>query len=162
MREPSIPTVREIMIRSVVSLRPDMAASDAAKLLVKHQISGAPVLDPEGRLVGMLSEFDLLRVAAVAGYEMLAHAAQETVAELMSTSVTTVSPDLDLFGLAHEFMRLRMRRFPVLENERLIGQVSRRAALQAVLELCESRAATATRYPDYPSERTPMPDYPRR
>jgi signal-transduction protein with cAMP-binding, CBS, and nucleotidyltransferase domain len=92
---------------------------------------------------------------------MDAHDAAETVAELMTRECHTVSPDLDLFGLAHEFVRLRVRRFPVLEGNRLAGQVSRRDALRAVVALRRRIAGGKRHYPDYPDGRDPIRNYPR-
>jgi CBS domain-containing protein len=161
MDRPSIPTVREIMTRSVITLRPEMTALDAAGVLLQHAISGAPVLDPEGRLLGLLSEFDCLRAVATADYEMDARDTAETVAELMTRECHTVPPDLDLFGLAHEFVRLRVRRFPVLDAGRLLGLVSRRDALRAVVELRGRMAGGPRHYPDYPEGRDPIRNYPR-
>lgn len=161
MDRPSIPTVREIMTRSVITLRPEMTALDAAGVLLQHAISGAPVLDPEGRLLGLLSEFDCLRAVAGADYEMDARDTAETVAELMTRECHTVPPDLDLFGLAHEFVRLRVRRFPVLDAGRLLGLVSRRDALRAVVQLRGRMAGGPRHYPDYPEGRDPIRNYPR-
>ena len=161
MERPRIPTVREIMTRSVVSLRPEMTALDAAGILLQHAISGAPVLDPEGRLLGLLSEFDCLRAVAAADYEMDARDTAETVAELMTRECHTVPPDLDLFGLAHEFVRLRVRRFPVLEGGRLLGLVSRRDALRAAVALRRGITGGKRHYPDYPEGRDPIRNYPR-
>lgn len=161
MAQPRIPTVREIMVRSLVTLRIDVNAAVAARVLLDHEISGAPVVDAEGRLVGLLSEYDCLRAVASAEYQMDAHDTAETVAELMTTECHTVSPDLDLFGLAHEFVRLRVRRLPVIEDGRLVGQVSRRDALRAALRLRRDLRRVPHGYPDYPEGRDPIRDYPR-
>jgi CBS domain-containing protein len=120
-------------------------------------------VDDAGRLVGLLSEFDCLQAVASAEYEMDAHDTIETVAELMTKAEDchTVSPDLDLFGLAHEFVRLRVRRFPVVENEQLLGQVSRRDALGAAVKLRRELAKARHHYPDYPEGRDPIRNYPR-
>jgi CBS domain-containing protein len=162
MDRPPIPSVRDIMTRAMVTLAPEMPALDAAAVLLRHGISGAPVVDGEGRLLGLLSEYDCLRVVAAAGYEMDFHDRATTVSELMIRECHTASADLDLFGLAHEFVRLRVRRLPVLEGERLIGQVSRRDALRAVCELDREPARSRPRYPDYPEGRSPIRDYPRK
>ncbi|MGI9590360.1 MAG: CBS domain-containing protein, partial [Myxococcota bacterium] len=137
MERPEVPTARAIMTRKLITLRPEMPAVEAAELLTSRSISGAPVVDEEGQLVGLLSEFDCLQAVAAAEYAMDSHDAIETVGELMTKAEDchTVSPDLELFGLAHEFVRLRVRRFPVIEDHRLIGQVSRRDALAAALKL---------------------------
>jgi CBS domain-containing protein len=144
----------------VVTLRPDETAAQAAETLLHHAISGAPVLGPDGRLVGLLSEFDCLHAVAAAGYEMDGHDEAQKVADLMSRECQTVSPDLDLFGLAHEFVRLGVRRLPVVEGDRLVGLVSRRDVLRAVVEL-RHRTGGRRHYPDYPAGRDPIHDYPR-
>ena len=164
MEHPEIPTARAIMTRSLVTLRPEMSAVEAAELLTSRSISGAPVVDADGQLVGLLSEFDCLRAVAAADYQMDSHDTVETVAELMTKAgdCHTVSPDLDLFGLAHEFVRLRVRRFPVIEDSRLLGQVSRRDALVAALKLRKELTRVRHHYPDYPSGRDPIRNYPRR
>lgn len=161
MEHPKVPTARDIMTRSLVTLKPDQPALEAARTLLKHKISGAPVVDDAGKLLGLLSEYDCLRAVASAEYEFDAHDAVETVSELMTSACHTVGPDLELFGLAHEFVRLRVRRFPVVEGERLIGQVSRRDALAAAVKLREKLLAARQDYPDYPAGRGPIRNYPK-
>jgi CBS domain-containing protein len=161
MERAHVQTVREIMSRSLVTLRPEMRVMEAAALLLKHGISGAPVVDEAGGLLGLLSEFDLLRAVAASEYEMDAHDAIEVVGDLMSREPFTVTPDMDLFSLAHEFVTMRVRRFPVVEDGRLIGQVSRRDALRAAVELRKGMDRPRARYPDYPAGRSPIRNYPR-
>ncbi|MDJ0851917.1 MAG: CBS domain-containing protein [Myxococcota bacterium] len=164
MEHPEVPTARAIMTRKLVTLRPEMPAPEAAEIMVRRSISGAPVVDESGQLVGLLSEYDCLQAVAAAEYEMDRHDAVETVGELMTPaeSCHTVSPDLDLFGLAHEFVRLRVRRFPVVEDHRLLGQVSRRDALGAALKLRSELLKARRHYPDYPTGRDPIHAYPRK
>ncbi len=162
MEHPRIPTAREIMTRKLVTLRPEMAAVEAAELLLKHGVSGAPVVDRSGHLLGLLSEFDCLHAVASADYEMDSHDVIETVEQLMSRDPKTVSPEMGLFTLAHSFVELHVRRFPVVENDKLIGQVSRRDALRAAVDLRKKLARTRHHYPDYPAGRDPIRDYPRR
>lgn len=161
MELPKVPKARAIMTRSLVTLPPEMHAAEAAEILLKRGISGAPVVDGNGHLLGLLSEYDCLRAVAAAEYEMDAHDVVETVADLMTEACHTISPDLDLFGLAHEFVHLRVRRLPVIEDGQLVGQVSRRDALRAALELRRQLLKRRPRYPDYPTERDPIRDYPR-
>jgi CBS domain-containing protein len=161
MNRPKVPTAREIMTRSLVTLTPEMRLLEAAALLLKHRISGAPVVDPDGALQGLLSEHDCLRAVASAEYDMDNHDAIVTVGEMMVKEVETLSPEVDLFGIAHEFVKLRVRRFPVVEDGRLIGQVSRRDALQAVYDL-RRKLLSAKHYPDYPDGREPIRSYPKK
>lgn len=162
MDQPQIPSVREIMARALVTLRPDVTTAEAAEVFLEHGISGAPVVDAEGHLLGLLSEYDCLRAVASAEYQMDVHDSAELVSERMTTKCHTVEPDLDLFGLAHEFVRLRVRRFPVLEGGQLVGQVSRRDALRAAVKLRHELNRAPSGYPDYPVGRNPIRNYPRR
>ena len=158
---PKVPTARDIMTRSLVTLRPEMRALDATGLLLKHEISGAPVVDDDGRLVGLFSEYDGLREVAAAEYNFDHHEEVVTVGGVMNDPTHTISPELELFGIAHEFVKLRVRRLPVVEDGRLIGQVSRRDALRAAYEL-RRQILSEKRYPDYPEGREPIHFYPRR
>lgn len=156
-----VPTAREIMTSQLVTLRPDMPAVDAAQMLLDNSISGAPVVDSEGSLLGLLSEFDCLRAVAASDYEMDEHDAAEVVADLMTRDCHTIGPEVDLFALAHEFVTLRVRRLPVVEEGRLIGQVSRRDALRAAIALRKSRIARRSDFRAYPEGREPITNYPR-
>jgi CBS domain-containing protein len=149
------------MTAGLVTLTPEMSAVEAAEVLLRHAISGAPVVSPDGRLLGLLSEFDCLQAVASAEYEMDLHDTSETVRDLMTQSCHTVPPDLDLYGVAHAFVQLRVRRFPVVEDGRLIGQVSRRDVLKAAVRIRRELQTVHSRYPDYPAGRDPIRDYPR-
>ncbi len=113
---PKVPTAREIMTRSLVTVSPTMRVLDAAGLLLKHEISGAPVVDEQGRLVGLFSEYDCLRAVAAAEYDFDHREEVVSVAELMNEPSHTISPELDLFGIAHEFVNRRVRRLPGVED----------------------------------------------
>ena len=160
MRHPPVPTASDIMIRKLVTLPPDMPISEATSLLLKYKISGAPVVDSEGRLLGLLSEFDCLRSLASSEYNLDAHDDLVTVSDLMTKSMHTISPGMDLFAIAHEFVRLRVRRLPVVDGDSLLGQVSRRDVLHAEVEL-QGKLLKQKSYPDYPAGRTPIRDYPK-
>jgi CBS domain-containing protein len=78
----------------------------------------------------------------------------------MSREPLNIPPDMSLFTVAHEFVSRRVRRFPVVENGFLIGQVSRRDALRAVVKLRHAKIEAHPRYPDYPKGREPIRNYP--
>jgi CBS domain-containing protein len=164
MERDPLPTARSIMARPVVTLRPEMRLLEAAGILLQREISGAPVVDENGELVGLLSEYDCLRAVAGAEYDLDQRDVERTVADAMRTleqGVHTIPPELDLFGIAHEFVNLRVRRLPVVEDGRLLGQVSRRDALRAAGEL-RREGRERKHSPDYPQGREPITDYPRR
>jgi CBS domain-containing protein len=158
---PNVPTARDFMTRSLVTLRPEMRVLEAAGILLKHKISGAPVVDGDGNFLGLLSEYDCLRAVSSAEYDLDNHDAVVNVADLMTREVHSIAPELDLFGIAHEFVTLRVRRLPVVEDGRLIGQVSRRDALRAAVDL-RQKILSQKHYPDYPKGREPIRSYPKR
>jgi CBS domain-containing protein len=160
MRHPHVPTAAEIMVRKLVTLRRDMPVSEATSLLLKYKISGAPVVDADGRLEGLLSEFDCLRALSSSEYNLDAHDDLVSVGDLMTDSMHTIPPEMDLFAIAHEFVTLRVRRFPVVEGESLVGQVSRRDVLAAEVAL-QAKLLKQKSYPDYPAGRAPIRDYPK-
>ena len=151
---PEIPVAREIMTTKVVTLGPQMAVAEAIRLLLKHKISGAPVVSEAGELLGMFSEYDCLKALA---NEEFHEEYDETrlVGELMNRDRHTIEPTLDLFRIAQVFVSLNIRRLPVLEDGKLVGQVSRRDLLRA-LDKLEWNLHDRKEYPDYPSDRKPI------
>lgn len=127
--------VRDYMARQLVAFSPDMDVLDAIHQLVQHRIAGAPVVDERGDLVGMLSELDCLKVALNAGYFSQRGG---PVADFMSTGVETVDADMSIIDLAQKFLDSKYRRFPVMNDNRLVGQISRRDVLRALQVLSAS------------------------
>jgi len=109
-----------------------MDIMEAIRLLLENRISGAPVVDKLGNLVGMLSEKDCLRVALHAGY----HGEWGgRVDEYMHPDVITVDSDTSVLDVAHRFIEGPYRRYPVMKENRLLGQISRRDVLRAMQTL---------------------------
>lgn len=139
-------TARDLMTTSLMTLRPDMSMTEAIDALLKSNVSGATVVDAERHVVGVLSEKDCLRIFAVGAYTALPHG---SVSQYMSTSVTTIGPELDLFSVADLFLKHAFRRLPVIEDGVLIGQVSRRDVLGKSRQLWEGtprKAWTESKY----------------
>ncbi|MDP6707471.1 MAG: CBS domain-containing protein [Alphaproteobacteria bacterium] len=120
------------MAKELVTFSPDMDLHQAIKMLLAKRISGAPVVDDQGGLVGILSKKDCLKVAFAASYHK---ELAGPVADYMSTSVETVDADDDIVEVAELFLRSTYRRFPVMERGRLVSQISRHDILQAIEDL---------------------------
>jgi CBS domain-containing protein len=120
------------MVREVVTVHPETDAYDAIALLLKHRISGMPVVDESGNLVGMLSERDCLKTLLDARYHNMPTA---LVKDLMSTEITTIRPDTGIVEIAELFLHRKFRRLPVVDKGRLVGQVSRRDVLRAIQQV---------------------------
>ncbi|MBI2892524.1 MAG: CBS domain-containing protein [Deltaproteobacteria bacterium] len=125
--------VRDVMQRKVVTLGERDSAFEALRTLVRRGVSGAPVVR-DGRVVGLVTEFDLLLALDFIGDGV-------EVAKVMKTEVVGVRPDTSLVEVRSLFMTHRFRRVPVVSRGRLVGIVSRRDLLRAELE--SSRHAPA-------------------
>jgi CBS domain-containing protein len=123
---------RDYMTKAVVSLSPDMTLLDAVELLLERRISGAPVLDQHGNLVGILSEKDCLRAALNATYY---GDLGGLVSDHMQRHVATVSDDTPIFEVTRLFINGHFRRYPVMHGHRLVGSISRRDVLKALQTL---------------------------
>ena len=126
---PKSALVRDYMTGKLVTFHPDTDVLDAIHELVTHGIAGAPVVDDPGDLVGMLSEFDCMKIALHAGY----HGDWGgPVSDYMTTDTETVDADMNIIDLAQRFLETSFRRFPVVKDHRLVGQISRRDVLRAL------------------------------
>ncbi|WP_405231923.1 CBS domain-containing protein [Lentisalinibacter salinarum] len=126
--------VKDWMAANLVTLKPDMDVMDALARLVEARIAGAPVVDHHGNLVGMLSEFDCMKVALDSSY----HGEWGgRVSEFMTKNVITVPADMSIIDLARRFQESRLRRFPVMDDTRLVGQISRRDVLRALMSIAD-------------------------
>lgn len=127
--------VKDYMARTLITFKPETDVLDAVHELVKHRIAGAPVVDDSGNLLGMLSELDCLKIALHAGY----HGDWGgPVSDYMSDGVKTVDAEMSIIDLAQVFLDTKFRRFPVVNKNRLIGQISRRDVLRALEHLAKS------------------------
>jgi CBS domain-containing protein len=139
----------DVMVRDVVTVHPDTEIAEAVKLLAEHDVSALPVVDGEGKLLGILSEADLMhRVEigtekrrpwwqeAVTGAGTLAEEFAKShgkkVGEIMTPEVVAVSEETPLSDIATLFERKRIKRVPVTKDGKLVGVVSRSNLIQAL------------------------------
>ena len=135
---------RDFMVTKLVTLRPEMDVIEAVQLLLKNHISGAPVVDADGTYLGVFSEKCSMNVILDAAYDQLP---SSQVRLFMNTEAQTINPDTHLLSIAQVFLLTPYRRLPVLEDGRLVGQVSRRDVLKAAIDLLR-------RTPDQPKEKS--------
>ena len=127
-------TAREVMQTRLVTVTEQTPISESIGLLMKHRISGLPVVDDEFRLVGIITEKDLLRVC---------HEEKGTlrvVGDLMSRKVRTFQLNDPLENLCDCLMANHFRRVPILDGDKLVGLVSRADLLPTILEIVAERA----------------------
>ena len=120
--------VKDYMTRRLVTVHPSTNVVEAMDLLLRNGISGLPVVDEGGDLVGVLSEVDLMQVIVQDSYY---DESVGIVRDYMRTEVDTIDPEMDIYTLAEKFVKEHRRRYPVVEHGRLVGQISRRDVLRA-------------------------------
>ncbi|MDJ0637986.1 MAG: CBS domain-containing protein [Paracoccaceae bacterium] len=124
-----VATVADYMTRDLITLSPQTEINRAMNVLLDNRISGAPVVDEHGALVGVLSKKDCLKAAIEASYYRDWGA---TVEAHMSKGVQTLDATLDIMAAANAFLSSTFRRFPVVDAGQLVGQISRADALRAM------------------------------
>ena len=123
-------TVADIMATRLITVLPDMNIHEAIRILLDKRISGAPVVDENGALVGMLSKKDCLKIVFSSQYH---DDWGGPVRDFMSAPVESLDADLDLVSAAQAFLDSHFRRFPVVRDGKLVGQVSRYDILKALI-----------------------------
>ena len=125
-------TIEKYMVplSNIITFKPDQPIQDVISTIINKKIAGAPVLDDQHHLVGMISEKDCLRLIVDQAYYNMP-AETRKVSDYMTVKVQTLSPKTNIVEAAIEFLNSPIRRFPIVENGILIGQVSRRHILRA-------------------------------
>jgi CBS domain-containing protein len=121
-------TARDIMTESVITIRPSCSIQEAIELLLAKDISGLPVVDDRGRLVGIVTEFALLAVA----YDE--RVLNDSIEQHMTTELLTVDTKDPMSKVADLCVAHRVRRVPVMDEGRLVGLISRCDVLRAIYE----------------------------
>lgn len=125
-----LPTVAEFMDRYVQTISPDADITEAVDFLLEKRVTGALVADESAKLVGILTEYDCLRLLTHG--DAHGEAPSGKVRDFMTSDVKTVPPSMDIYYCAGLFMNVSFRRFPVVEKGRIVGAVTRFDLLRAV------------------------------
>lgn len=124
-------SVSDHMTRDLVTLSPEQEINNAAHVLLKHGISGAPVVDDGRQLLGILTEKDCLRAALEANYY---RDWGKPVSAYMKRDVTTIEAHVDILRACQVFLDGPFRRFPVVDTGELVGLISRTDVLRALTD----------------------------
>ncbi len=116
--------VVDLMTTDVIAVSPDTGLREAARLMFRNRVSGLPITDPDGTLVGIISEADFLRLEVER--QEGTRDQGETVGDVMSRGVVTVRPNAEIYEAAKIMAVQEVKRLPVVdEDDRLLGVISR-------------------------------------
>ncbi len=128
-----IPIAKQVMSKRLLTLRPDMDVFEAIKLLLKHRVSGAPVIDERGRFLGSFSEKTSMNVLLGAAYDQLPTSQVEAFMDRDQNRI--IDETDDVLSIAQTFLDTPFRRLPVVRDGKVLGQVSRRDVLRAAVRV---------------------------
>lgn len=123
--------VKDYMSKQLITFKPEQTIDQVVSILIYKGISGGPVTDDSNNLVGIISEGDCLKQIIKGKYNNQPHL-NGLVKEHMVKEVKTLKPDNTILEAAVAFLEQRIRRFPVLDNGKLVGQISQRDVMKAI------------------------------
>ena len=125
--------VSDYMTTKLITFRPDQLVSEVVESLIKNRISGGPVVNDKNELLGIISEGDCIKHISESRYYNMPMD-NNTVDKHMIKNVDTIDGKLNIFEAAEKFLKAKHRRFPIVENGKLVGQISQKDILIAALE----------------------------
>jgi predicted transcriptional regulator len=126
--------VKDYMTTQLITFKPNQTVQEVVEALIKNKISGGPVVNDRYELVGIISEGDCLKQLSESRYYNMP-LDHDNVEKRMATNVETIDGNMDVFDAANKFLNSKLRRFPIVENGKLIGQISQKDILKAALHL---------------------------
>lgn len=127
--------VRDAMTSSPITTTPQTPLRELEQVFEEHDFNGVPVLDENGDLIGLVTKFDLLKAFILTPKTIVPHyddIMQQPAESVMLCEPVTVSPDLPLSRVLQRLVEMRIKSFPVVEGDRLVGIISREDVLAAL------------------------------
>ena len=126
--------VKDIMTTNLVLFTVEQSIHEVMNSFIKNKISGGPVVDDRGKLIGVISEADCMKEVSDSRYFNMP-ILDKSVGHFMTKEVETLPASMTLFDAASRFHETSRRRFPVLDNNKLVGQISRKDIVIAAINL---------------------------
>ena len=126
--------VRDYMSTKLITFKSSERIEIVIDGLIKHRISGAPVVNDKNELIGVISEGDCIKHISESRYYNMP-TENNTVEKHMVKNVETIDGNMNIFDAANKFLESKRRRFPIVENGKLVGQISQKDILKAALAM---------------------------
>jgi len=127
--------VTDYMTTKLITFRAEDSLDHVISQLIKFKISGGPVVNDNNELIGIISETDCIKHISESKYYNMPSDTNNTVGKYMVTDVDTIDKNMNIFDAAFKFISSHRRRFPVIENGKLIGQLSQKDVLKAAINI---------------------------
>ena len=127
--------VADYMTKKLVFFKEEQPIEEVIEILINHRISGGPVVNDKNELVGMISEGDCIKQISESRYYNLPIDHNNTVGKAMIKEVETIDGNMNIFDAANKFLDSKLRRFPIVDNGKLVGQISQKDVLKAAMKL---------------------------
>jgi len=126
--------VSDYMTRDLITFKPEQTIESVMQKLIKHRISGGPVVNDKNELVGVISEGDCIKQISESRYYNMPMQ-DKTIEKHVTMNVETIDGNMNIFDAANKFLEAKRRRFPIVENGKLVGQISQKDVLKAAMTL---------------------------
>ncbi|MCH4553921.1 MULTISPECIES: CBS domain-containing protein [Aestuariibaculum] len=126
--------VSDYMSTDLITFTPDQTIETVIEALIHHRISGGPVINDKHELVGIISEGDCIKKISESRYYNMPMQ-DKTIEHYMAKNVETIDGNMNIFDAASKFLNAKRRRFPIVENGKLVGQISQKDILKAAMQL---------------------------
>ena len=126
--------VKDYMSKEIISFHKSDSIFEVKRVLLEKKISGAPVISKSGKLIGIISETDIMKQIIDSKYFNMPMS-RTTVSKYMTKNVDYISPNETIFDAAEKFLRLKRKRFPVMLSNRILGIISRVDIIAAALKI---------------------------
>lgn len=127
-------TVSDYMTTNLITFTPDQPIENVMQSLIKNRISGGPVVNEKNELIGIISEGDCIKQISESRYYNMPMQDQ-TIGKHMANNVETIDGNMNIFDAAKKFLESKRRRFPIVENGKLVGQISQKDVLKAAMQM---------------------------
>ena len=126
--------VSDYMSKNLITFSSNDTIETAMNAIIKYRISGGPVVNEKNELVGIISEGDCIKQISESRYYNMPMQ-DRTIERHMAKNVETIDGNMNIFDAANKFLNSKRRRFPIVENGKLVGQISQKDILKAAMKL---------------------------